>query len=42
MKASLQDTLLSNPNHEYTEEENEIIIDATDTEMTESTERVEE
>ncbi len=42
LKASLQDTLLSNPNHEYTEEENEIIIDATDTEMTESTERVEE
>lgn len=42
LKASLQDTLLSNPDYESAEEENEFIIDATDTEMTESTERVEE
>lgn len=42
LKASLQDTLLSNPDHAATDEEKEIIIDIEDAEMTESVEETEE
>lgn len=42
LKASLQDTLLSNPDHVATDEENEIIIDVEDAEMTECTEESKE
>ncbi|MGN0465425.1 MAG: hypothetical protein ACI4F9_03625 [Lachnospiraceae bacterium] len=42
LKASLQDTLLSNPDHVATAEENEIIIDVEDAEMTECTEESKE
>ncbi len=36
LKASLEDTLLSNPEYKAADEENEMIIDAEDAEMTES------
>lgn len=42
LKESLQDTLLSNPDHVATDEENEIIIDVEDVEMAESVEETEE
>ncbi len=41
LKASLQDTLLSNPDHKATDEENEIIIDVECTEVTGSAEKTE-